>query len=195
MTLDTRIYVQGPIPPRELHAFCNPLIGGGEQTRFSDRPDTHWRTRELTGIRSLANEPDQGLDGWLMIYYREGKPLRLPGDHLDYCDEDCDLVHVPCWLEISLDTAYGYRKAKGPGPGGNCGALHGWFVLQVGLWLVARNVCFGWHNEFTGEDHQGFEGLEEMGRDGANAAGWFANVVVPALPAMMEDLARREGKD
>ena len=86
MTLDTRIYVHGPVDYREAFMKGNQLIGATEGTRFSDRGGT------------LMNEPDQGLPGWLMVNYRKDAPLRTKDEaaaHDADCEPDCDGEYRP----------------------------------------------------------------------------------------------------
>ena len=76
MTLDTRIYVHGPVDHREAFVTFNRLIGADEGTRFSDEQDKTYRAGESFTLPdnpwTLMNEPMQGLPGWLMLHYRPG---------------------------------------------------------------------------------------------------------------------------
>jgi hypothetical protein len=169
MTLDTRIYIHGPADYREVFVKCNQLIGADEGVRFEDKPGNIW------------NKPGQGLCALLDVYYGQGgTALRKPGDHARYCDGEADECFspcgVPCWLEVSFDTAYGYR-----GPEGGCGDLHARLVAELGRWLDGKGVRWSWQNEFTGEIHQGYEGLDGLASGGAEASSWFREIVAPAL--------------
>jgi len=187
MTLDTRIYVHGPVDHREAFVKFNQLLGAHEGIRFRDEQDTTYRDGEWVTIPdgpwTLMNEPDQGLPGWLMLHYRPGAALRVPAD-VAACDEDCDpdctgtYHRKACWLEISIDTAYSYS-----GPAGGCGDLHARLVAEFGKWLDGKGVRWSWMNEFTGEVHWGYEGLEELGAGGLKALEWFSFDVMPAIAA------------
>jgi hypothetical protein len=168
MTLDTRIYVLGEVDHREVFAKCNALIGAHENVKRSDDG------------AALMNEPDQGLPGWLMVYYGPDGALRPEPEGCDkWCDEDCDGDHQPaCWLEVSLDTTYGYQDELG-----GCGDLHARFTAALGRWLNERGVPWAWMNEFTGEIHQGDEGLDELGKGALAAAAWMHGSVLPAIAA------------
>jgi len=172
MTLDTRIYVHDPIDYREVFAKCDQLIGAHEGIKFTDEPGC------------IANAPMQGLPGWLMLYHGNGEPLREAGDHAQYCDGEADECFtpcgVPCWLEVSLDTAYGYH-----GPEGRCGDLHARVVAELGRWLDGKGIRWSWRNEFTSEVHQGYEGLTELGAGGLAALEWYATEALPAIAASM----------
>ena len=175
MTLNTHIYVQGEVNIQELFAFCQELVGS--------TPDT--LIREDKG--SIANRGGQGLDAWLEIEY--GSPLRAEGTHGEYCrkspdwdgeeedDGQCYSACTPCWAKVSFDTAYGFRGPDGSG----CTQLHAGYIVKLGLWLQARDVPFSWQNEYTGEVHQTFRGLDDFLGEGEKARDWFTNTVKPAI--------------
>jgi len=169
VTLDTRIYVQNAVDPKLAFVKCNQLLGAHEGVRSSD--DGH----------CISNRPDQGLAAWLMICYgsplRDGTCPRMPHDPDD--DEECWDSHNPaCFLEISLDTSYSYT-----GPDGGCGDLHARIVAELGQWLDERGARWCWRNEFTGEVHERYAGLTELGGGGAEASKWFREIAAPAIAA------------
>lgn len=134
MTLDTRVYVLDPIDRTAVFRKCQEIIAQWDERRRT--PEQH-RTEDTDwgDHRVLMNESFQNLPGWLILHYRPGGPYRTEAqaaEH-DHCDDDCDgSTHAPaCWMEVSIDTAYGYR-----GPDGmNCGSLHARFVAELGAWL------------------------------------------------------------
>ena len=172
MTLDTRIYVHGPVDRRELFVKCNQIIGAHEGVRFREDDD------------SIRNEPSQGLDAWLWIYARPEGPLVTPEQaaaHNEDCEgeDNCSWAHDrACWAKVSFDTAYSYQ-----GPEGGCGDLHTRYVADLGQWLDGKGIRWQWQNEFTGELHWGFEGLEQLGSGGVQAEDWFRNIAAPAIAA------------
>ena len=186
MTLDTRIYVLDRVDVREAFAKCNALLGATENTRSTDEQDTTWREGGHITVPgspwTISNEPDQGLPGWLMMHYRPGVPLRTDAQaaaHDEDCEgeDDCTWSHRrACWLEVSLDTSYGYR-----GKEGGCGDLHAWFVFELGKWLDEHGARWQWHNEFTGEIFTGTAGLESLCTLGAEATAWMREKVLPAI--------------
>ena len=184
MTLDTHVYVLDPVDHRALFAKCNSLIGATEGTRSTDEQDTDWRDGEHVAVPgnpwTIANEPDQGLKAWLMIHYRPDGPLHPETSHWDDCDPACDyLPHLtPRYLEVSFDTAYGYRGREG-----GVGDLHAWLVLETGRWLNERGVRWQWRNEFTGDVFDGADGLESLCTLGAEASAWMREKVLPAILA------------
>jgi hypothetical protein len=190
MTLDTRVYVHGPVDHRELFLRCNQLIGATERTRCEDKQDEEYRDGEWVtvpgGPHTIMNEPDQGLPGWLMIHYRPGAPLRTEaqtGEHDSDCDgeDDCSWNHRrPCYAEVSIDTAYSYRDELG-----GSGDLHARFVAALGEWLDSKGIRWQWENEFTGEVFWGTERLGDLGKSGADAADWLRGTVLPALAGRM----------
>ena len=189
MTLDTRIYVLDKIGHRDVFLKCNQLIGATENTRSTDKQDQSWRKGEPVEVPgnpwTISNKPGQGLPGWLMIHYRPDAPLRADeAAHDEDCEgeDDCSWNHRrACWLEVSIDTAYGYR-----GPEGGCGDLHARLVAELGQWLDTRGVRWQWKNEFTGEVHDRYDGLTDLGSGGAEASEWFRDIVTPAIQAGIE---------
>lgn len=186
MTLDTRIYVLDDIDYRLVFAECGRLIGQHEGIRFKDEPcevftNGAWRP-EPHGLRRIGNELGQGLPAILEVTYRRGGAAKATSEQCDrYCDTPCDVPkdsHDPAhWLEVSFDTAYGYRDTQGRG----CGDLHASLVAQLGQWLEKRNVRWAWRNEFTGDLHHGYDGLAELCSNGAAATTWFRETVRPAI--------------
>jgi hypothetical protein len=204
VTLNTRIFVLGQVDHRELFAKFNQLIGADEGTRFSDDQDQAWHhfDGEPAGVGefvtppdgpwTIANDPEQGLCGWLMVHYRPGAPLvtdAQAAEHDEDCDDsegDCTEWHDrACWLRISFDTAYSYT-----GPDGGCGDLHARLVAEFGKWLDDHGIPWQWQNEFTGEVFDRYDGLTELGKGGAEASDWFRNIVTPAIAAHMAGGAR-----
>jgi hypothetical protein len=188
MTLDTRIYVLDQIRHKDVFAKCGQLIGATESTEFVDGP------MKLSDEWWVWNRPGQGLCALLDVRYRPGVALRtveqatehddlycnLPGGEFFDADEPvCDGAdHKPAaWLEVSFDTAYGYRDEQGRG----CGDLHASLVSQLGQWLDERVVRWLWQNEFTGEIHSGYGRLIDLCSGGFEAAAWFQTTVAPAI--------------
>lgn len=185
MTLDTRIYVHDPVDYREVWLKCNQLIGADERTKFTDEPDPVWEKGERKGGDKngewwIWNKPGQGLCALLDIRYRKNGPVLGDGQHHRYCEPDEETAHKKCfphWLEVSFDTAYSFRSDTGEG----CGDLHARLVAELGKWLDGKGLHWSWENEFTGQIHQGYEGLTELSSGGASAASWFRDIVAPAL--------------
>jgi hypothetical protein len=199
VTLDTSVYVQGPVNPLAVFIKCNQLLGAHEGVKCSDELDTiyssdakSWLPGPPNGRRTLMNEPSQGLSAWLMLHYRAEGPLQKAGEHSKYCDgpDECsqpDGCATPCWVEVSFDTTYSYR-----GPEGGCGDLHARLVAELGRWLDELGADWSWMNEFTGEIHHRYDGLEKLGAGGLKALTWMASTVMPAIGNMIEP--RNQGK-
>lgn len=208
MTLDTRINVLDEIDAHEVFQFCRDLIGAADRHTFTDEQDKTWRNgksfAEPGSPWTISNDPGQGLPAWLMLYYRPGRALRTP-EQADEHDEDCNLpensIYVeewglcdgdhspfrrPCWLTISLDTAYSYRDERGNG----CGDLHAEYVAKLGQWLDGKGVRWEWQNEFTGEVHTGYSRLIDLASGGFEASAWFRTTVLPAIEAETKGGAR-----
>lgn len=171
MTLSTYVYVKDPVDYRELFVKCNQLIGAHEHVEFREDDD------------SIHNLPGQGLCAWLLLYHGHGKPY-CTAEQAATCDEDCeqpcdgDHYDRACWAKVNFDTGYSFS-----GPDGGCGDLHARIVAELGAWLDERGVDWEWRNEFTGEVHQRYNGLTDLGRGGAEATTWFRNIAAPAIAA------------
>lgn len=81
-------------------------------------------------------------------------------------------------IEVSFDTAYGYRGENGE----TCNQLHARYVGQLGAWLDKRGIPWKWKNEYTGEWFDGYEGLAEFARN-RDAMDWFDSEVAPVIRA------------
>jgi hypothetical protein len=173
MTLSTKVYVHDRIDVRRLFETCNRLIGAPETVRYTDKAVTYgdyW---------SIGNDPGQGLCAWLIINYRPDGPLLAGPEGCEDCGPDCSWQHDPaCWAIVDFDTGYSYRDEHG-----GCGDLHARLVHQLGRLMYAGDVSWSWRNEFTGELHQGYDGLEALGSGGRKAEHWMRETVLPAIEA------------
>lgn len=182
MTLNTEVQVLTEVDPHEVFHKCRELLGATSVHPFEDKPDS-WRGE---GARTIANPPGIGLPAWLICHYREDTPLRTPeqaATHDEDCEDDCDGTgwsHSPAaWMEVTMDTGYGYSDDEG-----GCGALHARLVARLGKWLDARGVEWSWTNEFTGETHAGdqrYDRLPDLAGGGEDAERWFHTSILPAI--------------
>ncbi len=175
MTLSTYVYVRDAVDVEEIWQKCQDIIGTAspqwsesESDRYGD--GTVWR----------SNEPGQGFSAWLLMHYkRDGGQVPAEVCVAD-CDQPCTYQHPPAWsLEVNFDTAYGYSDSMG-----GCGDLHARLVFALGQWLDERDVDWSWRNEFTGEVHHRYAGLDALGSGGRQAQEWFVGSVLPAIQAM-----------
>lgn len=190
MTLNTSVYVLDKIGHKDVFIRCNQLIGATEATAFTNEQIKTWRggegRPEPGNAWNIGNKAGQGLCAMLDVYYQPGGPLRATDGGCEwYCDPGCDDDHSSpaCWLEVTFDTAYGYRDEQERG----CGDLHAALVAELGKWLDERGVRWLWENEFTGEVHAGYERLIDLCSDGFEAAAWFRETVMPAISSQMPD--------
>lgn len=201
MTLDTRIFVLDQVDPHEVFHFFRDLLGAQDRHTFTDAQDRTWRKGESFvepgNAWTVSNDVGQGLPGWLMLHYRPDSPLRTPEQAAEHEKSICNLPDASwydaeagpcdgsghweraCWLEVSIDTAYGYQDDRGYG----CGDLHAEYVAKLGQWLDAKGVCWEWQNEFTGEFHAGYSRLMDLASGGFEASAWFRTNVLPAIAA------------
>lgn len=185
MTMATDVYVLDEMRPKDLFLKCNQLIGATEYTEFRDQQIKTWRKGvgkpEPGNAWNIGNAPGQGLCALLDVYYRPGSPLRATDNGCEwYCDPGCDddeHDNPACWLEVSFDTAYGYRDEQGRG----CGDLHASLIAQLGQWLDDSGVRWSWMNDSHCETWTGYDHLVDLCEAGAAASNWFRTTVMPAI--------------
>lgn len=201
MTLDTSIAIGKPHNVREIFDFCRLLLKTPEDTPVIERVCGDWRA----GCKEISNPIGIGLAALLEVYYGADGPM--VHRHDKWCEVEvgpakwddtgqqmvtqaevdshtASIAANPCengWaaIEVTFDTAYGYR-----GDGGeSCSDLHARLIRAFGQWLDARGLPWKWQNEYTGEWFDSYDGLDEFG-DAHRATGadaWFRNIVVPAI--------------
>jgi hypothetical protein len=210
MTLDTRIAVRAvaPVSAREIFMYCRALIDTPDHVKIEDKVEDG----ERQGQKSLWHSPGLGLDGWLIMYYGADGPM----NHVcsKYCPRKVGLAewdekkryHVTqddidehraeigedptengwATAEISIDTGYSFMNDRGE----SCSQRHARFVFELGQWLDGLGCQWKWKNEYTGEWHDGYEGLEDFGGFHMSEGGpaeWFAGVALPAMRKMIEE--------
>ncbi len=163
VTLSTNIHVLDKADPAEVFRKCQEILAKFDEQKqpasaqvFSDKQDEAW-----DGKKYVVKPGTRGRSRTKAIV-----TAKQSQRHGEYCESPCDRRHhdKACWLRVNLDTAYGYKSA-----GLGCGDLHSLIVLDLGRWLKARRIGFSWTNEFTGDTHQGFHGLKELGAGGNKA--------------------------
>lgn len=202
MTLNTSIAIGRPHDVKEVFAFCNLLLDAptSVKTEHEDCDSGH-----RVGQRQILNKPMQGLCAWLWIYYGADGPM--VHQHSKWCDTEvgpakwddtgkvmvsqedidrhaADIAAEPTsngWaaIEVTFDTAYGYQGENGE----SCSDLHARLIRALGQWLDARGLPWKWQNEYSGEWHDRYDGLDEFG-DAHKATGvdaWFRDMVLPAI--------------
>lgn len=177
MTLDTRIFITDPLSHREVFNKVNDLLSIPDTRVEQEGPtDGYW---SKYGDYEISNRIGQGFDAWVTSYAnQDGSRIEIDREP----DEDGEVDKRPdYYVQISMDTAYGYQGPNGEG----CATLHAKVIVDLGLWLHERGVGFSWQNEFTGDIHQGFEGIEEFLDGGEDAQAWFRDVVQPAIPHIL----------
>lgn len=185
MTLNTSVAIGKPHNVREIFDFCRLLLNTPAGTPVETGPSNSerpWRK----GQKWINNPCCVGLDAWLRLYYGADGPMSHTCDAI--CNADCieatsDDPTENGWtaIEVTFDTAYGYRTDDGE----SCSDLHARLVRALGQWLDARGLPWKWQNEFTGEWFDRYEGLDTFGNAfrSTGAEDWFTNVVQPAIAA------------
>lgn len=180
MTLSTNLYIIEPTNPRKVFDFCLALLAED----FDGEPQWDY-TRKGEGERFTASTSHyattcgQGLAAWLFVHHADDGPLMIAGDEWEE-----DEVPPPCnehCVRINWDTAYSFRGRQDE----RCGDLHARMVATVGHWLDEQGLTWWWHDEFTGEHHQGVDGLDALGNMGDNARSWFSGTVLPAITSIL----------
>jgi hypothetical protein len=170
VTLDTRVIIQEATNAREVFDFCRDLLGAPADLPFDREP--------FGGNPAFWNPCGVGLPAWLIVQYGPDGPLLR--------DDDCNCEDgyrcLSCrkpdgFIEVSFDTAYGYRGSNGEG----CGDLHAALVDRLGAWCDQRRLSWAWYNEFTGEWFAGREGLSDLGDGGRAAMEWYTGTALPAI--------------
>ena len=154
-------------------------------------PDPRWNSHDQPGIRDRDHVIGQGFCSMYDFQYQFlGYPVHRSGPvtHEDDCEPDCTWNHgelgMDWWVEIALDTTYGYRAESPDGRATwGCGDLHAAIVGVLGAFLDGRGVSWHWQNEYTGEFSRGRDGLDDLGMSGAASHEWLMNVVRPAVGA------------
>jgi len=201
VTLSTNVYVLDAVEIADLFRFGQELLAKyDDRTPPMSADDQQWSEREGwrgNGSMMISNKIGQGLPAILDVTFRRGGPLTT-AEQAAACTEDCDpdseeygpdgYHYHPraCWANLDLDTAYGYRDARGRG----CGDLHAVLVAEIGNWLDERGVRWEWKNEFTGDVHGGddrYERLIELVSGGFEASAWLRTTVLPAIAAGVLD--------
>lgn len=203
MTLNTEIYVHGEIGALDVFNYLiHQLLEFDKDRRdFSDvhteaEEDRYGRTEASAATWTMQTVIGQGLPAWTMVHYRPGGAYRTDAEALAHDTEICNVTesefyddtepvcdgsrHDPaCHLKVEMDTAYGFT-----GPNGmRCDHLHGVMIARLGALLDERGVPWSWRNEYTGEVHQGTEGLDGLLRAGEAGNAWFDSVAMPAIQA------------
>lgn len=169
MTLDTHIKLKGWTDPEVLHDWvCRELLKA---------PDAKREVRE----KSIWNDPGQGLAAWFGTDHNLGQLdefLSSTTDHEDLEGEKAWFGPAG-YIRLSFDTAYSYRDPSGRG----CSAIHADYIVRLAAHLSEQGIEIWWRNEFTGEWHDGIEGLDQFAVNGKEAQDWFRSVAAPTIAA------------
>ena len=195
MTLDTRIAIGGgAVNVREIFGICAAMVN----TPAGTEPRTDPFIGKGPGVKHLYNPGGIGADAWLITWYGVDGPIPPHA-----CDDDCylddpdDYPGQPLCMDarsrdegdpresgwasmmLSFDTAYSYRDSEGRG----CNDLHRSYIEVLHAYTQRKGLLFKWQNEYTGEWHDGLDGLDEFAQGGRDADAWFRGSVLPAIAA------------
>lgn len=179
MTLSTDIYLTGPVDAKTVFDFCNELMGS-TSARFSNE-ESSWSK----GQWSYMNEPGQGFNAWMGVYYSPDGPLASE-DIWETDDDYRYLAQKACTVKVNFDTAYGYRDDFG-----GCADLHGRYIVALNRWAEDHGATLEWQNEFTGEYFKGLDGLSDFGGEGDKAADWVKEIYQMIKASVVEDIAKK----
>lgn len=146
MTLATSVHIQAPINHQLVFLKCREIIGIPAEHPFQIHADKGlgWKDGEW-----IASVPD-GFRSALDVSHNHGQPLTTSCD--EWCETPCD-YHAnipPAYIDVRLDTTYGYRDENGWG----CSDVHRDIVAKLGAWLDEQGVNWWAQDEFTGEWHE-----------------------------------------
>jgi hypothetical protein len=194
--LDTFIYVLDRVGPRDAFRVCAGLAGASG-ARYEDGPEPVLAFRSVKpgpvdGPWLIETPPGQGLHTLVRVKYRQDAPLHHPGERCPECSpEFCTSggCLTPCWLRASFHTSYSW---SGP-HGATCGDLHARLIAGFGHWLDDQNAGWSWINEFVPGNMEGYNGLADLGKTGAEARRWLTGAVLPAVAAAQQNPGSARG--
>lgn len=188
MTLNTYIYIQGPIDGEDLHRWvCENLFQVPDYSKVrrsrkvKGQTYLDWRNEPYTAdLDEMNNEPSQGLPAWLFLSWSdtpmdkdEGEPYEPEGEY---------------YALLSFDTAYSYHD---PETGFGCTELHASYIIRLyDEYLKPRGIDLIWQDEYTGKLYKNLdpEGLQDFLGGGEAATDWFNNTLLPNLPKIIESV-------
>lgn len=194
MTLDTNVAIGGgAINVQEVFLICRAMVN----TPVGTAPLTDWSIGNGPGIKHLSNPGGTGADAWLITWYGADGPIPphtcTDGCYLDdpeYAEDgesrcmdarsrDKGDPRHSGWasMMLSFDTAYGHRGPNGEG----CADLHRKYIEVLHAHVTRKGLLLKWRNEFTGEWHDGLDGLDKFASNGTDAQEWFRNLALPAI--------------
>lgn len=142
MTLATRLNISDPVNPELVFLKARAAIGIPAEHPF--------KIDRVGGAVSIYSKPD-GFCSALVVSHNDGALVAQDCAPGVTCDDPCDYhARMPsAFVEIWLDTTYGYR-----GPNGEiCDDVHNEVVASVGAWLMTQGVEWWSHNEYDGSWH------------------------------------------
>lgn len=210
MTLDTRVYLTGPIDGETaftlaLQAICDaagrsnaPSTTWIERIAKGDIPkwaqdrmgaklgdgtelDEAWLARQAHTRDAIYSTLGQGLPAITDVTFNaDGTPLATEDVWSDDDPEDRYIIQRACRVELSWDTAYSYRDSINHG----CSALHA-HALTLLASRLPDGVTVRWRNEYSGDIYDGVtpESLRDFCGNGVEADAWFQTVALPAIAA------------
>lgn len=151
MTLCTRVAIGLPTNVHEVFAYCRTLLGASDSISI----EKGWDWDKVN--RTLRHPAGVGLDALLWLTYGADGPIIRDEDEES---GEGDLPKGWSAIEVSFDTAYGYRGEDGE----SCSELHARLVRQLGEWLDRKGLSWKWHDEFYGDWHDGYDMLDQLGK-------------------------------
>jgi hypothetical protein len=164
--MTNRIAIHEPIDALEFHKFATELVTPSD---FSGPP------RMSISEKSIWNEMGQGLDSLLWTDFTDN-PVADPEEY----NPAPDLVYA----ELHIDTPYSCKVR-----GMSCGTWQAYLISEIAnKYLIPNGFRFSWYDESGDTWNRGVENLEALVESGHAAASWFQDIVVPALPRMIEEV-------
>ncbi len=143
MTLATHLYISVPVNPQIVFLRARDVIGIPAEHPFSIEPESGLGWRDGEWIRSHPGGFRSALD----VSHNHG--ALLTEDCGEWCDQPCD-HHAGkplAYVDMRLDTAYGYRGPNGE----SCDDVHREVVGRLGEWLDEQGIPWWSNDEYTGE--------------------------------------------
>jgi hypothetical protein len=155
MTLNTKVLIAVPMNPKEIFDYLVDLLGrdfNGTPRWEHDEPHVDRWGNHRPAVYSTTI--GQGLRAWTMVKYASDGPLVYHDDEelKEFAEEDWfnNIIHNEHCIQVSFDTAYGYRSSTGA----SCSDLHAWLIVMLAGFLRDKGVPtdkWSWQNEYKGE--------------------------------------------
>jgi len=186
MTLSTDIYVMSPVADKEAlwERVVNLIEPPNPPYIFTHEKPSYGRSE---GVMQYFGAPGQNANAWAIMSYvtDDSKPFVDEHDEWEieeYDEDDLRTLLPDHYVTINFDTGYAYSDEWG-----GCATLHARYIVDLGSEFDKAGIDWYWKNEFTGQVHHRYDGIEDFIEGGVKAGEWFTSQVLPHIRSMHED--------